>query len=112
MNEELASIRLEKQQVCGELLNTKDLLRQIERNYAKANEQIEFLNKNLKECRINQKSLANLKNIQNQLEFLQQKNVKLTQENDQLSKCNKRLKNDQMRKRDSTSESEMDSKKD
>lgn len=112
MNEELASIRLEKQQVCEELLNTKDLLRQIERNYAKANEQIEFLNKNLKECRINQKSLANLKNIQNQLEFLQQKNVKLTQENDQLSKCNKRLKNDQMRKRDSTSESEMDSKKD
>lgn len=112
MNEELASIRLEKQQVCGELLNTKDQLRQIERNYAKANEQIEFLNKNLKECRINQKSLANLKNIQNQLEFLQQKNVKLTQENDQLSKCNKRLKNDQMRKRDSTSESEMDSKQD
>lgn len=79
MNEELASRRLEKQQVCGELLNMKDQLQQVERNYAKASEQIEVLNKNLKECRINQKSLANLKNIQNQLEFLQQKNIKLIQ---------------------------------
>lgn len=82
MNEEMASIRLEKQHICGELLNMKDQLVQAERNYVKANEQIEVLNKNLKECRINQKSLANLKNIQNQLEFLQQRNVKLTQEND------------------------------
>ena len=63
-------------------MNIKDQLIQAERNYVKANEQIEVLNKNLKECRINQKSLANLKNIQNQLEFLQQRNVKLTQEND------------------------------
>jgi hypothetical protein len=36
------------------------------------------LNKTLKEYKINQKSLANLKNLQNQLDLLQQKNAKLT----------------------------------
>ena len=31
--------------------------------------------------RVNQKSLNNLKNLQNQIEFLQEKNKKLTTEN-------------------------------
>jgi cell division protein FtsB len=45
---------------------------------ARAQQSIEQLNRTLKEARINQKSLANLKNLQNQLEYLQERNRKLT----------------------------------
>lgn len=82
----------------------KEALLSSEKNLLKANESIDNLNKTLKECRINQKSLANLKNLQNQLELMQQKNAKLMEENDQLTKNNKKMKNE-LHKRDSTSES-------
>lgn len=42
--------------------------------------------------RINQKSLNNLKNLQNQIDFLQEKNKKITSENEQLVKLNSTLK--------------------
>ena len=77
-----------------------------EKNLLKANETIDSLNKNLKECRVNQKSLNNIKHIQNQLEALQARNSKLVEENEELSKCNKRISSELSRKRDSASDSE------
>lgn len=61
----------------AELHNLKESLLSCEKNLLKANETIDSLNKNLRECRINQKSLSNLKNIQNQLDALLIKNSKL-----------------------------------
>lgn len=63
----------------AELHSLKETLLSCEKNLLKANETIDSLNKNLKECRINQKSLSNLKNIQNQLDALQVKNNKLVE---------------------------------
>ena len=47
----------------------------------KATQNNEQLTRNLKEARINQKSLSNLKNLQNQIEYLQERNKKLVVEN-------------------------------
>jgi hypothetical protein len=44
----------------------------------RSQQNVEQLTKSLRDARINQKSLANLKNIQNQLEYLQDRNKKLT----------------------------------
>lgn len=63
-------------------------------SFAKAQQNIEQLNRNLKEARMNQKSLNNLKNIQNQIDSLQEKNKKLVAENAELAKANKALKSD------------------
>ena len=61
--------------------------------------------------RINQKSLNNLKNLQNQIDFLQEKNKKITSENEQLVKLNSTLKLEiQKITRENTSESENNSK--
>ena len=61
--------------------------------------------------RINQKSLNNLKNLQNQIDFLQEKNKKITSENEQLVKLNSNLKVEiQKITRENTSESENNSK--
>lgn len=51
----------------AELLSLKESLLSCEKNLLKANETIDSLNKSLKECRVNQKSLNNIKHIQNQL---------------------------------------------
>ena len=42
--------------------------------------------------RLNQKSLNNLRNLQNQIDFLQDKNKKLTSENEQIINANNNLK--------------------
>ena len=53
------------------ILDLQKTAQEAKHNLTKANQTIEQLNKNLKDLRINQKSLDNLKNIQNQLDFLQ-----------------------------------------
>ena len=63
-------------------------------NLTKANQKIEELTRNLKEARLNQKSLTNLKNLQNQIEYLQERNKKLIEDNKELAKSITTLKGD------------------
>jgi lipid II:glycine glycyltransferase (peptidoglycan interpeptide bridge formation enzyme) len=75
----------------GELVRLKEALLASETNLLHANQTIECLNKTLKECKVNQKSMANLKNLQNQLDLLHHRNLKLSEENEHLAKSNRVL---------------------